>query len=133
MDNELHKKINLICNKDRRFSVNAYFFILEALRVTAKEIKRKQTDQSRHLSGEELSKGIRNYALNCFGCMSYTVMDLWGISKTTDFGEIVYNLIDVGLLGKSGNDSINDFKDLFDFESAFLKPFEPQIHADGHR
>lgn len=133
MDNELHKKIDQICKKDRRFSVNAYFFILDALRVSAKEIQKTQPDHSRHLSGEELAKGIRDYALNCFGCMSYTVMDLWGISKTVDFGAIIYNMINVGLLGKSGDDSINDFNDIFDFESVFLKPFEPQIHADKHR
>ncbi len=126
MDNELHQKINQICKKDRRFSVNAYFFILDALRVSAKEIQKKNPEHSRHLSGQELSNGIKDYALKRFGCMSYTVMDLWGISKTADFGAIVYNLIDVGLLGKTGDDSINDFNDIFDFDSAFLKPFDPE-------
>ena len=125
MDNELHQKINEICKKDRRFSVNSYFFILDALRVSAKEIQMKKPEHARHLSGRELSNGIKDYALKRFGCMSYTVMDLWGISQTADFGSIVYNLIDVGLLGKSGDDSINDFNNIFDFESAFLKPFTP--------
>ncbi|MFA7175161.1 MAG: Minf_1886 family protein [Kiritimatiellia bacterium] len=125
MEIELHQKINEICKKDRRFSVNAYFFILDALRVSAREIRKKDADHSRHLSGQELSQGIKQYAIKCFGCMSYTVMELWGIKKTADFGAIVYNLIEVGLLGKSGDDSIDDFNDIFDFNSAFLKPFQP--------
>ncbi|MDD2601121.1 MAG: hypothetical protein PHO37_18165 [Kiritimatiellae bacterium] len=125
METELHLKINEICKTDRRFSVNAYFFILDALRVTAREIRKKDVEHSRHLSGQELSQGIKQYAIKRFGCMSYTVMELWGIKQTADFGAIVYNLIDVGLLGKSGGDSIDDFNDLFDFASAFLKPFEP--------
>lgn len=125
METELYLKINEICKKDRSFSINAYFFILDALRVSAKEIRKKDPEHSRHLTGRELSHGIKDYAIRRFGCMSYTVMELWGIKKTADFGTIVYNLIDAGLLGKSGDDSIDDFNDLFDFESAFLKPFEP--------
>jgi len=125
MDNEIHIKINQICTEDKRFSVNSYFFILDALHVTAKKIKKSDPKHSHHLSGAELSEGIKDYALKRFGCMSYTVMDLWGLNKTADFGSIVYNLINVGLLGKSGDDSIDDFKDIFDFENAFLKPFEP--------
>jgi len=124
MDNKLHKKITVICKKDKRFSVNAYFFILDALHMSARKIHKKDPKHSHHLTGQELSEGIKNYALSRFGCMSYTVMDLWGLSKTGDFGTIVYNLIEIGLLGKSGNDSINDFKEIFDFDTAFLKPFE---------
>jgi uncharacterized repeat protein (TIGR04138 family) len=125
MENEMHRKINQICMEDKRFSVNSYFFILDALHVTSKKIKKADPGHPHHLSGAELSEGIKDYALKRFGCMSYTVMDLWGLSKTADFGFIVYNLINAGLLGKSGDDSIDDFKDIFDFESAFLKPFKP--------
>ncbi|MDA3925623.1 MAG: hypothetical protein PF904_13070 [Kiritimatiellae bacterium] len=124
MNNILHKKINQICKKDRRFSVNSYFFIMDALTVASKQINKKEPDHSHHLSGAELSNGIKDYALKRFGCMSYTVMDLWGLNKTADFGAIVYNLIAVGLLGKSGDDSIDDFNDIFDFKDMFLKPFE---------
>ena len=125
MDNELHRKIVEIASDDGRFSVNAYYFILDALRVTSKKIQKKDPGHSRHLSGRELSNGIRDYALSRFGCMSFTVMSIWGVNKTDDFGAIVYNLIGGGLLGKSGDDSIDDFKDLFDFKKTFLDPYEP--------
>lgn len=124
MDNDLHRKIVKLSSQHKSYSLNAYYFILDALRVTSKKIQKKDAGHSRHLSGRELSFGIRDYALNRFGCMSYTVMTLWGLNKTDDFGAIVYHLIDAGLLGKSGDDSIDDFKDIFDFESAFLAPYE---------
>ncbi len=125
MDNELHRKIVQIAGHHGSYSVNAYYFILDALRVSSKKVQKKDPSHSRHLSGRELSVGIKEYALSRFGCMSFTVMSLWGINKTADFGAIVYHLIEAGLLGKSGDDSINDFRDIYDFESAFLAPYKP--------
>ncbi|MFO7936963.1 MAG: hypothetical protein R6V06_05065 [Kiritimatiellia bacterium] len=124
MDNQLHKTIFHVANSHGLYSANAYYFILDALRVTSKRMQKENPSHSRHLSGGELAIGIKEYALKRFGCMSYTVMTLWGINKTADFGAIVYHLIDVGLLGKSGDDSIDDFRDIFDFEEAFLKPYK---------
>ncbi len=124
MDNQLHKKIVRLADGYGLYSVNAYYFILDALRVTSQKIQKKDPSHSKHLSGKELSLGIKDYAINRFGCMSYTVMTLWGIDKTDDFGKIVYHLIDAGLLGKSGDDSIDDFKNIFDFEEAFLAPYK---------
>lgn len=124
MDNDLHKNIVQLSDIHGLYSVNAYYFILDALRVTSKKIQTKKPTHSRHLSGRELSIGIKDYAISRFGCMSYTVMTLWGINGTTDFGAIVYHLIGSGLLGKSGDDSIDDFKEIFDFNEAFLKPYE---------
>lgn len=124
MDNGLHKKIVRLADIHGIYSVNAYYFILDALRVTSKNIQKKTPSHSRHLSGKELSIGIKDYAINRFGCMSYTVMTLWGLNGSADFGAIVYHLIEAGLLGKSGDDSIDDFKDIFDFNEVFLKPFE---------
>ena len=124
MDNDLHKKIVRLSDMQELYSVNAYYFILDALRVSSKKIQKKDPSHSRHLSGKELSIGIKDYAIRRFGCMSYTVMTLWGLNGTADFGAIVYHLINAGLLGKSGDDSIDDFKEIFDFDDAFLKPFE---------
>jgi uncharacterized repeat protein (TIGR04138 family) len=126
MDNQFHRQLFATASRHGKYSVNAYYFILDALRVTSRRIRKKDASHSRHLSGRELSCGIRDYALDRFGCMSDTVMTLWGIHATADFGQIVYHLIDSGLLGKSGDDSINDFKDIFDFQEVFLKPYEPR-------
>ena len=124
MDNQFHKTIVRLASMHGAYSVNAYYFILDALRVTSKQLQKNDPSHSRHLSGSELAIGIKDYAINRFGCMSYTVMILWGLNKTADYGRIVYHLIDAGLLGKSGDDSIDDFKNIFDFDEVFLKPYE---------
>ncbi len=120
-----------ICKKDARYNPDAYFFLVEALDVTVKDIRKSQPDHGRHVSGKELLDGIKAFALDEFGPMSHTVFSEWGIHATQDFGEIVFNLIEAGRLGKTASDSREDFKDVYSFEEAFLAPFEPQAEADA--
>ena len=115
-----------ICKKDPRYHPDAYFFLVEALDVTVKDIRKNQPDHGRHVTGKELLEGIKEYALDEFGPLTFTVFAEWGIHATLDFGEIVFNLVEAGRLGKTENDSREDFKDGYSFEVAFLHPFEPQ-------
>lgn len=118
-----------ICKKDPRYHPDAYFFLVEALDVTVKDIRKNQPDHGRHVSGKELLDGIKEYALDEFGPLTFTVFAEWGIHTTLDFGEIVFNLVEAGRLGKTENDSREDFKNGYTFEEAFLQPFEPQRHV----
>ena len=77
------------------------------------------------MSGQELVEGIRLFALEEFGPVTKLVLNSWGITCTLDFGEMVFNLVDKGVLGKQENDCKEDFADGFDFERAFVKPFLP--------
>jgi uncharacterized repeat protein (TIGR04138 family) len=106
--------IDIILKKDNRYQSEAYKFVFEALEYTLKKI-----GTHRHISGKELLDGIRNYALQQFGPLAKMVFNKWGISRTDDFGEIVFNLVDVGLLGKTETDSKDDFKDRYDFNDVF--------------
>jgi uncharacterized repeat protein (TIGR04138 family) len=115
-----------ICKKDARYQPDAYFFLVEALDVTVKDIRKNQPDHGRHVSGKELLEGIKEYALDEFGPLTHTVFAEWGIHATLDFGEIVFNLVEAGRLGKTESDSREDFKNAYDFDKAFLLPFEPQ-------
>ncbi len=115
-----------ICKKDPRYHPDAYFFLVEALDVTVKDIRKNQPDHGRHVSGKELLGGIKEYALEEFGPLTHTVFDEWGIHTTLDFGEIVFNLVEAGRLGKTETDSRDDFKNAYDFDEAFRLPFEPQ-------
>lgn len=115
-----------ICKKDPRYNPDAYFFLVEALDVTVKDIRKNQPDHGRHVTGKELLEGIRDFALDEFGPMAFTVFAEWGVHTTQDFGEIVFNLVESGRLGKTETDSREDFKDAFSFEDAFLTPFNPQ-------
>ncbi len=79
----------------------------------------------RHVSGPELLDGARRYALKEFGPMVITVFDSWGIRSCEDIGNMVFNLIGAGVFGKTDQDSIEDFKNVYDFEEAFVRPFAP--------
>ena len=57
--------------------------------------------------------------------MVMTVFDSWGIHSCEDVGNIVFNLIGAGVFGKTEDDSIEDFKNVYRFEEAFVKPFAP--------
>ena len=126
MNPSFQETVSEICKKDARFQPDAYFFLVEALDVTVKDIRKNQPDHGRHVSGKELLNGIKEYALDEFGPLTHMVFAEWGIHATLDFGEIVFNLVEAGRLGKTESDSREDFKNGFDFDEAFLQPFEPQ-------
>jgi uncharacterized repeat protein (TIGR04138 family) len=65
-----------------------------------------------------------------FGYMTRIVLEQWGITKSGDFGEIVFNLVDSGLMGKTETDSLDDFKDLYDFYSEFDVKFKLEGNFD---
>ena len=77
-----------------------------------------------HLTGQELCEALRIFALNQFGLMSPVVLKNWGISSTGDFGEIVYNMIEAGLMKKSHGDRRCHFDDVYDFNTAFDDDFK---------
>ena len=74
----------------------------------------------------ELLEGVRHYALKEFGPMVMTVFDSWGIHTSEDIGNMVFNLIGAGIFGKTEEDSIEDFRNVYDFEEVFVKPFAPE-------
>ena len=76
-----------------------------------------------HVSGSELLEGIKDYALEKFGPMTLTLMNHWNIKKCRDFGDIVFNLVDHGILGRTENDSLADFEGGYNFQEAFEGPF----------
>jgi uncharacterized repeat protein (TIGR04138 family) len=106
--------VEQICSQDNRYKPDAYEFILQALHFTQNKLKKEG-----HVSGIELSQGIRDFVVEQYGPMAKTVLNHWGIAKTEDFGNIVFNLIDKKLLSKDENDSLEDFKSIYDFEAAF--------------
>jgi len=117
--------LELIRAKDSRYEADAYHFVREALEHTQKQVTRQNRSQPRHVSGQELLEGIRDFALSQFGPMAIMVFEEWGVKNCEDFGEIVFNMVEIGLLGKTETDSRADFQKGYDFETAFRKPFLP--------
>jgi uncharacterized repeat protein (TIGR04138 family) len=114
-----------IAAKDPRYHRDAYLFVREALDHTQKLIVKENRGRLRHVSGQELLDGIRDYALGQFGPMAMTVLNEWAVHRCEDFGEIVFNMVDIGLLAKTEHDDRADFAGGYDFETAFRKPFVP--------
>ena len=112
--NDFFSQVEQICKKDPRYKPDAYEFLMQALLVTQKELNRNG-----HLSGKELLEGIRRFGLEQYGPMTKTVLEHWGIKTTEDFGEIVFNMVENGLLSKTENDCRADFKGVYDFKEAF--------------
>jgi len=114
-----------ILAKDQRYHRDAYLFVREALDFTQKLVVKENRGQVRHVSGQELLDGVRQFALQQFGPMTATVFEEWGVTSCNDFGEIVFNMVEIGLLAKTDNDSRDDFRNGYDFNEAFRKPYQP--------
>lgn len=119
-------KLEPILARDRRYSREAYLFVREALDFTQKLIIRENHGACRHVTGQELLEGIRQYALQQFGPMASTVFEEWGVLRCSDFGEIVFNMVEASLLAKTEKDTRDDFQNGYDFSEAFQKPYRPQ-------
>jgi len=124
---DYNEVVRLILREDTRYDARAYFFIREALDYTLKRIKAEKGGKGhRHISGAELSEGVRDFALEQYGPMAATLFRLWGIEGTRDFGQIVYTLVEYNVFGTQKGDSIDDFNEVYDFFEVFEKPFLPQ-------
>jgi len=123
-DQSFEETVARICDKDSKFDIEAYYFVREGLDYAAE--KYKEGESRRHVTGRELCEALREYALDEFGPSAYMVMTEWNLTKTDDFGEIVYRLINEGVFGKEQKDSKEDFKNVYDFADAFKAPYEPE-------
>ncbi|MEP9410528.1 MAG: hypothetical protein HRF42_03865 [Candidatus Brocadia sp.] len=120
-------KIKEIIKKDPRYPIQAYQFVFEALDFTTNMLgknQQKTTDADRHVTGKQLMDGIRKFALKQFGFMALTVFEQWGIHQDEDFGNIVFNLVESGLMGKTETDSRDDFKNTYDLKKVFDEGFK---------
>jgi uncharacterized repeat protein (TIGR04138 family) len=114
-DRRLDDVLARILARDSRYTPDAYRFIFEALDFTLKNVGRK----AGHVSGRELLEGVRVHALDQFGGLAPMVFNTWGVRATDDFGEIVFNLVDAGLMGKTESDTKEDFRGVYEFDDAF--------------
>lgn len=104
--------------RDARYDERAYLFVLAAL-----EFCQQRLPERRHLAGQELAAGCRDLALARYGVLARTVLEHWGIRTTADLGEVVFTLVDLGLLMSQPNDSKEDFVGAFDFHEAFDRDY----------
>jgi len=125
--------VEKLYGQDPRFTRDAYHFTREALDYTQKLISRENKGTVRHVTGQELLEGIRQFALQQYGPMTVTVLEEWGVKNCRDFGEIVFNMVESGLLAKTEKDTRDDFQQGYDFTDAFRKPFWPEAKSAPHK
>ena len=112
-------------SRDPRYDVDAYLFLRDALDFTIAGLPRSPGARPRHVRGPELLRGFRDLALREFGPLAHTVLEVWGVRRCEDVGEMVFHLIEVGAFGKTEEDSREDFANGYDFDDAFRRPFLP--------
>jgi uncharacterized repeat protein (TIGR04138 family) len=120
MPSNLEDRLKEVVARDGRYHINAYRFVYEALDYTV-----KQLDKKRHISGRELLEGIKNLAIEQFGGLACMVLGIWGVSKTADFGNIVFNLVEADLMSRSEDDTREDFDGVYDFREVFRIDSKP--------
>jgi uncharacterized repeat protein (TIGR04138 family) len=91
-----------------------------------KRRKKTRKDTSSHVGAEELLDGFRLHALDEFGPMSLMVLNYWGLRASEDVGNMVFNLVNAEVFGKTDEDTIESFRDVFDFAEVFVSPFRPE-------
>ncbi len=113
-----------IRSREDKYPPAAYSLVQEGLRATVRALAEHDEGfgESRHVSGQELCLGIRDHVLEQYGPLARTVLQSLRINSTEDFGRIVFTLVDVGLMRKTEEDSMDDFAGVFDFEEAFASP-----------
>jgi uncharacterized repeat protein (TIGR04138 family) len=128
-ETSIEEALERILEKDRRYAREAYLFVREGLDHTQKTIGKDSQGVIRHVTGQELLEGIRDYALSQFGPMTMMVLEEWGVRTCEDFGEIVFNMVEFSVLAKTENDSRADFAGGYNFYEAFRKPYLPAAPA----
>ena len=126
-DLDPQEMLDRILENDSRYPRRAYLFVLEAVSYTVERLPER-----RHITGKELSLGIRDLALERFGIAAKLVFEEWNFARTRHFGDIVFNLVNEGLLRKTEEDAIEDFDEVFDFTTAFESEFRIDVESkDG--
>src|SRR5687767_2012474 len=156
--------VERLLREDRRFKLDAYAFVFEALTYAhevlglgaekpsepsddppekpekklgkgkggEKGSARGAAQPERHLTGQQLCEAIRLYALEQYGYMAKCVLNSWGVHTTGDFGNIVFNLIEIKQMKKTKQDRREDFDDDFDFDEGLMQDFKITLPQKGN-
>lgn len=116
-----------------KYPLDAFLFVQRGLDFTVRRIhgreETKSKAASRHVTGQELCHGLRDYALQQYGLLARAVLKHWHINHCDDFGRIVFALVDSGIMHKTQDDSVDDFTGVFDFAEAFTPDLQLSENA----
>ncbi len=127
---ELLARFERAVRSDGRYEPEAFEFLHHGLSMATRlKYGEAREQHPRHVSGQELCEALRTLALERWGPLAREVLRRWNIHRTRDFGEMVYLMIDLGMMGRQDSDDISDFDDVYDFERAFGQ-YRPDVEID---
>jgi uncharacterized repeat protein (TIGR04138 family) len=116
------------------YPVEAFNFVQQGLGYTVQKIHGQRQEKeskdpkepkaSRHVSGQQLCEGLKEYALLQWGMMAEAVLRRWNITTTFDFGRIVFTLVENGFMQQTEEDTVEDFRNVYDFKTAFAAGYK---------
>jgi uncharacterized repeat protein (TIGR04138 family) len=107
-----------LAKQSGKYPVDAFNFVREGLKFTVQKIH-QNCQEEKHISGQDLCWGLRDYAIKRWGLLAPAVLQRWNITTTMDFGRIVFAMVNAGWMAKKDEDDVDDFSDVYDFRSAF--------------
>ncbi len=125
--------VELLAVRTSQYHPDAYRFLREALDFAVKIFEKPSSGRGRHVTGRELLEAVRQYALQEYGVMARRVLDYWNVRRTEDIGKMVFQLVELGVLGRTENDRIEDFACGYDFDEAFVAPFRAPLPHRNRR
>ncbi len=130
---QFEESLASILGRESRYDPQAYFFLKESLDFTLKRFSETSVVENKHVSGKELLEGFRDYALEQFGPMAETLMSEWGITRCSDVGNMVFQMIEEQVFGKQDSDKLEDFDESFNFQASLRDPFLPKGRGKAAR
>ncbi len=104
------------------YPLEAFAFVREGLNYAVEQVHEDPEalpEADRHISGQELCIGLRDLAIDKYGLLAPIVLEHWNVRRTNDFGRIVFAMIDAGLMTRTNDDTMEDFRAVYDFDEAF--------------
>jgi uncharacterized repeat protein (TIGR04138 family) len=127
------KSLDEIVETVGHYPREAYKFIQAGLNYTVKKIHARNAedpDIHHHVSGQQLCEGLREFALHEWGLLAHTVLKRWNITTTYDFGRIVFALVEYKHMAATEDDTVEDFRNVFDFKTAFDSNYRIECNHD---
>jgi len=121
MVNQPERSMEEVIRTDGRYPPEAFGFLHDGLAWAVRDTFGEDVPEAgqRHVTGSQLCLGMRDLAIDRWGRLARTVLERWNIRATVDFGKMVYLLIEHDFMKKTEEDSLDDFRDVYEFSEAF--------------
>jgi uncharacterized repeat protein (TIGR04138 family) len=114
---------------DGRYPLEAFAFLHDGLSRAVQSVHGENVPPvgQSHVTGQQLCHALCELALEKWGMLARTVLGRWNIRQTIDFGNMVYLLVENDFMKKTEEDSLEDFRNVFDFDDFFNRQWQFEL------